>query len=87
LFGHIWDKISNNSDKKYIGAFNGAQQGLKICGQRSRGYEASNEGCNSGPTRHDFTDIFNNLSVIKEIMEVENFKYLSIFLATYLNQM
>jgi len=73
--------------KSTLGLSMELKQGLKLCRQRSRGYEASNEGCNSGPTRHDFTDIFNNLSVIKEIMEVENFKYLSIFLATYLNQM
>jgi hypothetical protein len=27
-----------------------------LCGQQTGGVEASNEGCNSGPTGHDFTD-------------------------------
>jgi hypothetical protein len=27
-----------------------------LCGQQPVGDDASNEGCNSGPTRHDFTD-------------------------------
>jgi hypothetical protein len=30
----------------------------KICRQQPGGDEASNEGCNSGPTGHDFTDNF-----------------------------
>jgi hypothetical protein len=27
-----------------------------LCGQQPGGDEAPNEGCNSGPTGHDFTD-------------------------------
>jgi hypothetical protein len=61
LFGsHIGDEISKNRKRKYTGL----QGGIKLipylikswlCEQQPVGDEASNEGCNSGPTGHDFT--------------------------------
>jgi hypothetical protein len=62
---------------------NGAQQGLKLCVDNSQvkkeGMKHQMRGANSGPTRHDFMDIFNNFECNNK-GDMGKLKILSIYL-------
>jgi hypothetical protein len=51
----------NNEFQYFIPLFNKISW---VCEQQPKGDEASNEGCNLGPTRHDFMDSSNDVEMM-----------------------